>query len=126
MLKINKLNIVDINNIEDIVESKLIIDKDDPDVKYRSDFNNFIQTYCSLKDIIIINGEYIAFNFVEKFGKLYLFISDVSNEKNLNIVTTLLIDHNYNFNSFEQINPYILSPDQYNNMLIHDNKYFKI
>ena len=126
MLKINKLNIVDINNIEDIVESKLIIDKDDPEVKYRSDFNNFIQTYCSLKDIIIINGEYIAFNFVEKFGKLYLFISDVSNEKNLNIVTTLLIDHNYNFNSFEQINPYILSPDQYNNMLIHDNKYFKI
>lgn len=126
MLKINKLNIVDINNIEDIVESKLIIDKDDPEVKYRSDFNNFIQTYCSLKDIIIINGEYIAFNFVEKFGKLYLFINDVSNEKNLNIVTTLLIDHNYNFNSFEQINPYILSPDQYNNMLIHDNKYFKI
>lgn len=126
MLKINKLNIIDINNIEDIVESKLIIDKDDPEVKYRSDFNNFIQTYCSLKDIIIINGEYIAFNFVEKFGKLYLFINDVSNEKNLNIVTTLLIDHNYNFNSFEQINPYILSPEQYNNMLIHDNKYFKI
>ena len=118
------MNIVDINDIEDVIRAKINIDKNNEDLKgKRSDLNEFMSTYCNLKDIIILKNNIIPFNFIiDKDEQKYLFIS---NKDNIEDISKLLTTINYDMNNLNEVNLY--DPNIYNkdiNIIIHNNKYF--
>lgn len=117
------MKIIDINDIEDIVIAKIEIDKNDPNVKGRSNLNDFIQKYCTLSDILVINNSYKAFKYINCFGNQYLFLSNKDDE---NDILIFLKNINYNFNSLKEFDNFSSLSNPNIQMLIHDNKYYQI
>lgn len=117
------MKIIDINDIEDIVIAKIEIDKNDPNVKGRSNLNEFIQKYCTLSDILVINNSYKAFKYISCFGNQYLFLSNKDDE---NDILIFLKNINYNFNSLKEFDNFSSLSNPNIQMLIHDNKYYQI
>ena len=117
------MKIVNVNDIEDIIEAKIEIDKNDPDVKGRSNLSEFIKKYCSLTDILIYNDTYKAFKYVECFDKKYLFVSNVDDVPDILI---LLKRIEYKFDNLVEFNNFSEMMNSNIQMLMHNNKYYKI
>lgn len=120
-MKIDDINIVKINDVEDIVLAKLQIDKDDPDVEERSDLNEFIKKYCILTDSIYIDEmTLLVYNYKEIFGKKYLFVTDCDYaEKVIKYVKDLDFDNLKQASHVEMLNNTNKRP-----ILNHNGKYY--
>lgn len=116
------MKIVNISDIEDIVLAKYEIDTNNPACEGRSNLNDFIKDYCTLTDTLIIDNEYISFNYVELFDHKYLFISDDKNTKKI-IYFLSSIQYNYDNLQLLQMNEIITDNFSY---FIHNNKYYKV
>ena len=120
----NQFKKVNINDIEDLIEAKIEIDKNDQQLNgKRSDLNKFIAQYCNLSDIILFNNETYPFKLVDQ----YIFVSDNSHYSK--IIETLEKIH---FNLDNLSTPIsildLINNNQINNkyILIHDNKQYLI
>lgn len=125
-MKKEDLIIVDINDIEDIVLAKYKLDTADPTVEGRSDLNEFMQKYCVLNDIAVINEELHPFKFINKFNMSFLFISSADDK---DIVIQLLEKYNYNLNTLKEVKFEQMLDQSYlkdNIMLIRNNKYYNL
>ena len=116
------MKIINISDIEDIVLAKYEIDTNNPECDGRSNLNDFIKTYCSLNDTIIIDDELISFNYIELFNNQYLFIND---NNHVNKILDFLKGINFNYDHLQEIplTELILNNTGY---IIHNNKYYKI
>ena len=125
-MKKEDLIIVNINDIEDIVLAKYKLDTTDPTVEGRSDLNEFMQKYCVLNDIAVINEELKPFKFINKFNMSFLFISNTDDK---DIVIQLLEKYNYNLNTLKEVKFEQMLDQSYlkdNIMLIRNNKYYNL
>ena len=120
-MKIDDINIVKINDVEDIVLAKLQIDKDDPDIEGRSDLNEFIKKYCMLTDSIYdAESNLLSYNYKEIFGKKYLFVSDENQAEQI-----LKYIKDLDFNKLEPSSFFdILNNTNKRAILNHDGKYY--
>lgn len=116
------MKITNISDIEDIVLAKYEIDTNNPECEGRSDLNDFIKTYCSLNNTLIIDNELISFNYIELFNNQYLFVND---NKQVQTITNFLKKINFNYNNLKEISmtDLILNNSAY---FIHNNKYYQI
>lgn len=115
------MKIVDINDIEDIILAKYEIDKNDPECETRSNLAEFMSKYCTLTDVLVIDGQLLSFKYVELFNHTYLFISD---KNQLNEISNFLSLINYNIDNLKEIpmTELMINSDKY---LIHNNKYYR-
>lgn len=116
------MKIIDITDIEDIVLAKYEIDNNDPECEGRSDLNEFINKYCTLSDVLIIDNSMISFNYIEIFNNKYLF---VSSKESSDCIIDFLKSIKYNYDNLKEysMTDLIISKSSY---FIHDNKYYKI
>ena len=125
-MKKEDLIIVNINDIEDVVLAKYKIDTANPNIEGRSNLNDFMNEYCNLSDIAMIDDSLKAFKFITKFNMSFLFIS---NPDDLETIIKLLKKCNYDLYSLififfmDMMNPEYIKN---NIILIRNSKYYNI
>lgn len=125
-MKKEDLIIVNINDIEDVVLAKYKIDTADPNIEGRSNLNDFMNEYCNLSDIAMIDDSLKAFKFITKFNMSFLFIS---NPDDLETIIALLKKCNYDLNNLKEISFMDMMNPEYlknNIILIRNSKYYNI
>lgn len=116
------MKIININDIEDIILAKYEIDNNNPKCEGRSDLNEFINTYCTLNDTLVIDNKLISFNYVSLFNNKYLFIND---KNELDVIQKFLTSIKYDYNNLKEfsINELFTKNNYY---FIHNSKYYSI
>ena len=125
-MKKEDLIIVNINDIEDVVLAKYKIDTANPNIEGRSNLNDFMNEYCNLSDIAMIDDSLKAFKFITKFNMSFLFIS---NPDDLETIIKLLKKCNYDLDSLKEISFMDMMNPEYiknNIILIRNSKYYNI
>lgn len=125
-MKKEDLIIVNINDIEDVVLAKYKIDTADPNIEGRSNLNDFMNEYCNLSDIAMIDDSLKAFKFITKFNMSFLFIS---NPDDLETIIELLKKCNYDLDNLKEIAFMDMMNPEYlknNIILIRNSKYYNI
>lgn len=125
-MKKEDLIIVNINDIEDVVLAKYKIDTADPNIEGRSNLNDFMNEYCNLSDIAMIDDSLKAFKFITKFNMSFLFIS---NPDDLETIIELLKKCNYDLDNLKEISFMDMMNPEYlknNIILIRNSKYYNI
>lgn len=125
-MKKEDLIIVNINDIEDVVLAKYKIDTADPNIEGRSNLNDFMNEYCNLSDIAMIDDSLKAFKFITKFNMNFLFIS---NPDDLETIIELLKKCNYDLDNLKEISFMDMMNPEYiknNIILIRNSKYYNI